>query len=61
MPLLGWSEKGNCLSSKETAEYLKKKKKKRRKYTIQYKKENIGATKTKDDLNNYKLAIHMSL
>ena len=37
MPLLGWSEKGNCLSSKETAEYLKKKKEKEKEiyYTIQ--------------------------
>lgn len=36
MPLLGWSEKGNCLSSKETAEYLKKKEKEKEiYYTIQ--------------------------
>lgn len=47
MPLLGWSEKGNCLSSKETAEYLKKKRKREGNILYNTKKRTLELLKQK--------------
>lgn len=47
MPLLGWSEKGNCLSSKETAECLKKKRKREGNILYNTKKRTLELLKQK--------------